>query len=70
MAWDIATALDALGSRDLLDLGMSANQLRLHLHPEPVVTYELCGRAASLEEAAPEAVSHTPPLWISSGFAV
>ncbi len=62
MAWDIATALDALGSRDLLDLGMSANQLRLHLHPEPVVTYELCGRAASLEEAAPEAASHTAAM--------
>ena len=58
MTWDIATALDALGSRDLLDLGMSANQLRLHLHPEPVVTYELCGRASSLEEGAREAAPH------------
>ena len=58
MAWDIATALDALGSRDLLDLGMSANQLRLHLHPESVVTYELCGRASSLEEATREAAYH------------
>lgn len=59
MAWDIATALDGLGSRDLLDLGMSANQLRLRLHPEPVVTYELCGRVSSLEESAREAVPHT-----------
>jgi cyclic dehypoxanthinyl futalosine synthase len=62
MTWNIATALDALGSQDLLDLGMSANQLRLHLHPEPVVTYELCGRASSLEEAAREAVSHTAAM--------
>lgn len=55
MGWNTATALEALRSRDLLDLGMSANRLRLNLHPEVVVTYELCGRASSLEEAVNEA---------------
>lgn len=58
MAWNNSTALNALRSGDLLDLGMSANQIRHNLHPEPVVTYELCGRAASLEEAAREAMLH------------
>jgi cyclic dehypoxanthinyl futalosine synthase len=56
MAWNTATALDALHSSELLDLGMSANQLRLDLHPELVVTYELRGRASSLEEAVREAM--------------
>src|SRR4051794_24440339 len=36
MAWNTATDLDALRSRDLLDLGMAANQLRLQQHPELV----------------------------------
>jgi cyclic dehypoxanthinyl futalosine synthase len=57
MASDTATDLDALRSRDLLDLGMAANQLRLQQHPELVVTYELGGRAFSLEEAVREVVS-------------
>ena len=58
MDWNNSTALSALRSGDLLDLGMSANQIRHNLHPEPVVTYELCGRAASLEEATREAMLH------------
>jgi cyclic dehypoxanthinyl futalosine synthase len=57
MAWNIATDLDALPSRDLLELGMAANQFRLQQHPELVVTYELGGRASTLQEAAREAVS-------------
>jgi cyclic dehypoxanthinyl futalosine synthase len=52
MAWNAATALDALRSRDLLEVGMLANQLRLDLHPENVVTYELGGRPSLLAEAA------------------
>lgn len=51
-----AQTLDALCGSDLLDLGTSANQVRHNLHPEPVVTYELCGRATSLEEAAREVI--------------
>jgi cyclic dehypoxanthinyl futalosine synthase len=58
MDWNNSTALSALRSGDLLDLGMSANQIRHNLHPEPVVTYELCGRVASLEEATREAMLH------------
>ena len=58
MDWNNSTALSALRSGDLLDLGMLANQIRHNLHPEPVVTYELCGRAASLEEATREAMLH------------
>jgi cyclic dehypoxanthinyl futalosine synthase len=58
MDWNNSTALSALRSGDLLNLGMSANQVRHNLHPEPVVTYELCGRAASLEEAVGEAMLH------------
>lgn len=54
MNWNSANVLDALRGSDLLDLGMSANHIRRKLHPEPVVTYELCGRAASLEEATNE----------------
>src|SRR3954447_25877901 len=57
MAWNTATDLDELRSRDLLELGMAANQSRLQQHPELVVTYELGGRASSLQEAAGEAVS-------------
>ncbi len=57
MASDTATDFDALRSRDLLDLGMAANQLRLQQHPELVVTYELGGRASSLEEAVREVMS-------------
>src|ERR1700757_2519115 len=52
MAWNTTTALDALRSRDLLDLGMSANQLRVDLHPEKVVTYELGRRPSLLAEAS------------------
>ena len=51
-----ARALDALRGSDLLDLGMSANHVRHTLHPEQVVTYELCGRATSLEQATHEVV--------------
>jgi cyclic dehypoxanthinyl futalosine synthase len=58
MAWDSATVLEALRSGDLLDLGMSANQVRRNLHPEPVVTYELGGRADNLDEAVGEALTH------------
>jgi cyclic dehypoxanthinyl futalosine synthase len=58
MAWNTATALDALRSPDLLDLGMAANQLRLNLHPELVVTYELGGRSSSLEESVSETMFH------------
>ena len=58
MDWNSATALGALRSGDLLNLGMAANQVRHNLHPEPVVTYELCGRAAALKEAAREAMLH------------
>jgi cyclic dehypoxanthinyl futalosine synthase len=54
MAWNSALALDALRNGDLLDLGMSANQIRHNLHPERVVTYELCGRAASSGEGIGE----------------
>jgi cyclic dehypoxanthinyl futalosine synthase len=43
---------------DLLDLGMSANQIRRSLHPENVVTYEVCGIVSSLEEAVSEAATH------------
>jgi cyclic dehypoxanthinyl futalosine synthase len=58
MDWNSAQALDALRGSELLDLGMSANQVRRNLHPEPVVTYELCGPAASLDDLAGEAVLH------------
>jgi cyclic dehypoxanthinyl futalosine synthase len=54
MASNTATDLYSLGSRDLLELGMSANQLRLNLHPEHVVTYELRGPARLLEESVSE----------------
>jgi cyclic dehypoxanthinyl futalosine synthase len=56
MDWNSAQALDALCGSDLLDLGMAADQVRHNLHPEPVVTYELCGRATSLEDAFHEAI--------------
>ena len=56
MALHTATDLYALGSRDLIDLGMSANQLRHKLHPERVVTYELRGRACSLEASVSETI--------------
>lgn len=58
MALHTAKDLYALGSRDLLDLGMSANQLRHNLHPQRVVTYELRGRACSLEESISETILH------------
>ena len=58
MALHTATDLYALGSRDLLDLGMSANQLRHNLHPERAVTYELRGPAGSLEESVSETILH------------
>jgi cyclic dehypoxanthinyl futalosine synthase len=58
MDWNSAQALNALRGSDLLDLGMSANQVRRNLHPEPVVTYELCGRSTSLEDAAREDMLH------------
>jgi cyclic dehypoxanthinyl futalosine synthase len=49
--------LDALRSSDLLEIGILANQIRLNLHPESVVTYELRGMATSLQQASREAVS-------------
>ena len=58
MNWNSSTALGALRSSDLLDLGMSANQVRRKLHPEAVVTYELCGRTTSLEQAARDGLPH------------
>ena len=54
MDWNRATALDAIRSGDLLNLGILANQVRQNLHPEPVVTYELCGRGSALEDVARE----------------
>jgi cyclic dehypoxanthinyl futalosine synthase len=56
MNWNSATALGALRGSDLLDLGMSANHIRHNLHPEHVVTYELCGRPTSFEQAIHEVV--------------
>ena len=55
MAWNSSMVLDALRSSDLLEIGILANQTRLNLHPENVVTYELRGMATSLEEASREA---------------
>ena len=55
MAWNSSMVLDALRSSDLLEIGILANQIRLNLHPENVVTYELRGMATSLEEASREA---------------
>jgi cyclic dehypoxanthinyl futalosine synthase len=57
MAWNSSMVLDALRSSDLLEIGILANQIRLNLHPESVVTYELRGMATSLEQASREAVS-------------
>lgn len=57
MAWNHATALNALRGSDLLELGGSANQMRRNLHPENVVTYELRGMNTSLDEAISEAAS-------------
>lgn len=57
MAWNSSMVLDALRSSDLLEIGILANQIRRNLHPENVVTYELRGMAASLEQASTEAVS-------------
>ena len=54
MDWNRASALDALRGSDLLKLGVSANQFRLQLHPADVVTYELRGRASSMEGAIAE----------------
>ena len=47
MPWNRANALDALRSGDLLELGMSANQLRHNLHREAAVTYALRGITSS-----------------------
>jgi cyclic dehypoxanthinyl futalosine synthase len=58
MSWNTATVLHALRGEDLLELGMSANQVRDNLHPEDVVTYELRGPVASLEEAVEDALLH------------
>jgi cyclic dehypoxanthinyl futalosine synthase len=57
MVWNRATALDALRSSDLLEIGRSANQVRRNLHPENVVTYALRGLSTSLEDASREAAS-------------
>jgi cyclic dehypoxanthinyl futalosine synthase len=56
MAWNSSMVLDALRSRDLLEIGILASQIRRNLHPE-VVTYELRGMATSLEQASMEAAS-------------
>lgn len=45
MSWNRAKAMNALRSGDLLELGMSANQIRQNLHPAGVVTYTLRGAA-------------------------
>ena len=55
MDWNSAHALDALRGADLLELGAAANQLRARMHPADVVTYELRGQSASLEDALAEA---------------
>jgi cyclic dehypoxanthinyl futalosine synthase len=47
MLWNRVTALDALRDGDLLEFGMSANQIRRNKHPEGVVTYALRGIAPS-----------------------
>ena len=65
MAWNRATALDALRSSDLLEIGRSANQVRRHLHPENVVTYALRGLSTSLEEASREAASRSDGVDLS-----
>jgi cyclic dehypoxanthinyl futalosine synthase len=47
MPWTRAISLEALRSGDLLELGISANQLRQKLHPDSVVTYALRGTTSS-----------------------
>jgi cyclic dehypoxanthinyl futalosine synthase len=49
-----AKAMDALRSGDLLELGISANQMRQNLHPEGVVTYALRGMAPARNGVIPE----------------
>ncbi len=53
MSWNRAKAMNALRSGDLLELGMSANQVRQSLHPAGVVTYTLCATAPSRNEGTP-----------------
>lgn len=55
MPWNRAKAMDALRSGDLLELGMSANQMRQNLHPEGAVTYALRGTARAHNGVLPEA---------------
>ncbi|MFL6428394.1 MAG: hypothetical protein ACJ71S_09150 [Acidobacteriaceae bacterium] len=59
MVLNRASALDALRSSDLLEIGRSANQVRRNLHPENVVTYALRGLSTSLEDARREAASRS-----------
>jgi cyclic dehypoxanthinyl futalosine synthase len=54
MSWNRAKAMNALRSGDLLELGMSANQIRQSLHPAGVVTYTLRGTAPSRNEGIPD----------------
>lgn len=56
MVCNSANILELFGA-DFLELGASANQLRARMHPANVVSYELRGRAASLDEAITEIVS-------------
>jgi cyclic dehypoxanthinyl futalosine synthase len=53
MSWDRVKAMNALRSGDLLELGMSANQIRQHLHPAGVVTYALGGPAPAQRAVTP-----------------
>jgi cyclic dehypoxanthinyl futalosine synthase len=54
MSWDRVKAMNALRSGDLLELGMSANQIRQNLHPAGVVTYALHGTAPARRGITPD----------------
>ncbi len=54
MSWDRVKAMNALRSGDLLELGMSANQIRQNLHPAGVVTYALYGTAPARRGIIPD----------------
>ena len=56
MSWNRAKAMNALRSGDLLELGMSANQIRQNLHPAGVVTYTLRATAPARSEGIPRTV--------------
>jgi cyclic dehypoxanthinyl futalosine synthase len=54
MSWNRAKAMNALRSGELLELGMSANQIRQNLHPAGVVTYTLRGTAPAQRGVTPD----------------